>query len=340
MQTINPSDLKRKIKNNIRAGLNTMIWGGPGIGKSEIPQEVANELKMPLLDFRANLYDPVDVRGIPHIQAVQETGERFTRWAPPDVFPIKERDGEAGIMFIDELPTAPPATQNAFLQLLLTRQIGDYILPANWSIMAAGNEITDSAAVYQMPSPVRNRFSHFKLEVNLEDWVAWAFKNKINTDIIGFIQFRPGLLSKFMADEYAFPTPRSWSFVSKALKHQEDIVDHNDLFFSVASLVGDGPAGEFIAYKEIANKLPDIDKLIEDPTKYKVDENPAILYALSSGVSARACPEKMENIMKLNKKLPVEFQVILVKGCLALDQALKSNTHLRNWVTTNASVIL
>ena len=126
MNNINPNDLKSEIKDNIRTGLNTMIWGGPGIGKSDIPQQVADDLDIPLLDFRANLFDPVDVRGIPHIMQEQETGKRFTRWAVPDVFPIASRDGETGILFIDELPTAPPATQNAFLQLLLTRQIGDY----------------------------------------------------------------------------------------------------------------------------------------------------------------------------------------------------------------------
>ena len=86
MNNINPNDLKSEIKDNIRTGLNTMIWGGPGIGKSDIPQQVADDLDIPLLDFRANLFDPVDVRGIPHIMQEQETGKRFTRWAVPDCF--------------------------------------------------------------------------------------------------------------------------------------------------------------------------------------------------------------------------------------------------------------
>ena len=81
-----------------------MIWGGPGIGKSEIPEQVAREMGVPLIDFRANLFDPVDVRGIPYIKQIKETGKRFTSWAVPDVFPIAERDGERGILFIDELP--------------------------------------------------------------------------------------------------------------------------------------------------------------------------------------------------------------------------------------------
>ena len=77
MKSINPNDLKTEIKDNIRVGCNTMVWGGPGIGKSDIPQQVAKDLGVSLLDFRANLFDPVDVRGIPHIMQEKDSGKRF-----------------------------------------------------------------------------------------------------------------------------------------------------------------------------------------------------------------------------------------------------------------------
>lgn len=340
MHQIRPTELKNEIKLNIKAGINTMIWGGPGIGKSDIPQQVANELDVTLLDFRANLFDPVDVRGVPHIAQVKETGKRFTRWAVPDVFPITQRDGENGILFIDELPTAPPATQNAFLQLLLTKRIGDYELPQGWSIVAAGNRLTDSAAVYQMPSPVRNRLAHYELQPNHDDWCSWAISNNLSPTLVSFIRYRTNLLYDFNPDEYAFPTPRAWAFVDKKLKHTPDNASTDKLFYGVSSLVGDGPAGEFVAFKEIADKLPDIDALIDKPSTYKQDDNPALLYALTGAVAARACDTKMSNIMKLAKKIPVEFQVILVKGCLAVDKELKSNADVRTWIVDNANVVL
>ena len=340
MHTITPTRLVRQVKKNMRAELNTMIWGGPGIGKSEIPQQIADELNMPLLDFRANLFDPVDVRGIPHIRQVKETGERFTSWAPPDIFPMESRDGPTGIMLIDELPTAPPATQNAFLQLLLTREVGNYKMPKGWSVISAGNRITDGAAVYQMPTPVRNRLAHYELEPTLDDWVSWAYSNNINPDVIAFIQYRPNLLNSFDADQYAFPTPRTWSFVSRKLAVADDINDTEEMFYDVSSLVGDGPAGEFVAFKEIANKLPDLDALIANPTLYKKDDNPALLYALANGVASRATDANMENIMKINKKIPIEFQVVLIKACLTRDKSLKAHNDIRKWITENANVIL
>lgn len=340
MQSIKPSKLPGFIKTNLQAGLNTMIWGGPGIGKSEIVQQVADDLNFGLVDFRANLFDPVDVRGVPHIMQVKDSTKRYTRWAVPDVFPIEERDGQNGIMFIDELTTAPPATQNAFLQLLLTRKIGDYTLPTGWSVIAAGNRLTDAAAVYQMPAPLRDRFSHYELDVNYEDWCNWAASRRLDPTVISFIQYRTNLLYSFSADEYAFPTPRSWHFVSNVSSRLPDNMDTSDVFSAVASLVGDGAAGEFVAFKEVADNLPDIDELIEKPETYKKDDNPAILYALTGAVAARACEDKMENIMKVNKKLPVEFQVILVKGALAVEQDLRKNPEVKKWILDNANVIL
>ena len=324
MQTVTATDLKQEIRDNMRIGLNTMIWGGPGIGKSEIPQQVANELNIPLLDFRANLFDPVDVRGIPYTRddlSVASGAMKITSWAPPDIFPSEETHGPRGLFMIDELPTAPPATQNAFLQLLLTRQVGNYKMPDGWSCLAAGNRLTDGASVYQMPSPVRNRLMHYELEPSLDAWCEWALKNEVNTTLVSFMRYRPNLLYSFKADEYAFPTPRSWSFVDKRLRLTKNI-DDSRLFFGIAGAVGTGPAGEFLAFAKIADKLPDIDNLIANPSSYMPSEDPAVLYALTGAVASRAEESKLENIMKLGKKIPTEFQVVLVKSILAIDKAL------------------
>ena len=338
MHSIKPSHLKSEIKQNMQSGINTMIWGGPGIGKSEIPQQIADETNRTLLDFRANLFDPVDVRGVPYVAQLKETAKRFTRWAVPDVFPIENRDGTEGIFLIDELPTAPPATQNAFLQLLITREVGNYRLPDGWSIIAAGNRLTDAAAVYQMPSPVRNRLAHYELEADLEDWCHWDVSNGVDTSLVAFIRYRPNLLYDFNAENYAFPTPRSWSYVDKRLKLPN--VDEETLFYGVSSLVGDGPAGEYVAFREIYDALPDIDYLIDNPQSYKSDDSPAVLYALSGALAARACNEKMDNIVKVIKKMPTEFQVIAVKQSLIKDQTVLQHDAVDKWVSENSTVIL
>ena len=347
MHQIRPKHLFQEIINNMRAGLNTMIWGGPGTGKSEIPYQVADTLEQKLLEFRANLFDPVDVRGVPRVVKVKDQEKYFTSWAVPDVFPIAARDGERGIFFIDELPTAPPATQNAFLQLLLTRKVGDYHLPQGWSIIAAGNRLTDSAAVYQMPSPVRNRLAHYELEPNLDDWCEWAISNGVSDSLISFMRYRPGLLYSFDPDHYSFPTPRSWALVDKKLK-----INNNEetLFYGVSALVGDGPAGEYVAFRKIANELPDVDNLIEHPDKYKHDSDPALCYALTGALAVRAEEDKIGNIIKIGNKMETEYQVVLVKQCVQHDKANKANQTnpklvinspaIQKWIADNSNVVL
>ena len=189
-----------------------------------------------------------------------------------------------------------------------------------------------------MPSPVRNRLAHYELEADLDDWVEWAVSNGVNTSLISFIRYRPNLLYNFNPEDYAFPTPRSWSYVDKRLKLPK--VNEESLFYGVSALVGDGAAGEYIAFRQIYTSLPDIDDLIDNPHTYKKDESPAVMYALTGALAARACDAKMENIMKVIKKLPTEFQVITVKQSLIKDRSIIQHDAIDQWVSHNSTVIL
>ena len=115
----------------------TMLWGAPGIGKSAIVYQLAAELTWKVIDFRANIREPVDVRGIP----VADLKSGTTRWLSPDELPQVARDGECGILFIDEINTASPQMMAVLMQLILERRCGEYTLPEGWVIVAAGNRV-------------------------------------------------------------------------------------------------------------------------------------------------------------------------------------------------------
>ena len=103
-------------------------------------------------------------------------------------------------------------------QLVLDRRLGEYTLPEGWSIIAAGNRETDRAVTTRMPTPLRNRFTHLNFEVDVQEWCEWAIHSTICPEVIAFIRFKPDLLSAFDRDANAFPSPRSWEFVSRILK--------------------------------------------------------------------------------------------------------------------------
>ena len=336
MRSIRPSLLTNELRANARANIPTMVWGPPGIGKSQIAYQIANDLNAKLFELRANLFDPVDVRG--GLKVVeQEDGTYRTRYGVPEDYPDSNYGGNV-VLLVDELPNAPKATQNALLQLVLDKKIGTYTLPAGTAIIAAGNRSIDRAAVHEMPTPVKNRFAHYEIEANIDDWVAWAMQNNISPTIVSFLRYRPTQLHNLDARENAFPTPRAWEMVNRKLPFMGGNTDEE--FYGTASLIGDGPAGEFIAFKKSVDKMPDLDQIVQNPTYTQVPDDPSVLYAVSGALAPRADTNNFKEIMKYAKRMPAEYQVVLVRDSLAKDRELMQTDAFQQWTQDNANVLI
>jgi len=124
-------------------------------------------------------------------------------------------DGK-GILFLDELTSAPQMTQAGCYQLVLDRKLGEYVLPEGWVVIAAGNPASERGVHFAMPRPLRNRFVHIELEADLSDWCRWAVGASVRPEIIAFLRFKPDLLhaADTTSDANAWPTPRSWEMAS------------------------------------------------------------------------------------------------------------------------------
>ena len=214
------------------------VWGSPGVGKSSVVRQLAEALKVRLQDVRALLLDPVDLRGLPFLGS-----DGRSKWATPEFLP---QDG-AGILFLDELNSAPAMVQASCYQLVLDRKLGEYTLPEGWAIIAAGNRDSDRGATTRMPTPLRNRFVHLEFEVDMQDWSEWAIQAGIRPEVIAFLRFRPELISAFDREAQAFPSPRSWEFVSHILdsfgSQPNPTIEHE----VIAGAVGTGAATELSA---------------------------------------------------------------------------------------------
>jgi len=315
-----------------------MLWSAPGCGKSSIVKQVAQEAGIGLIDVRLLYFNPIDLRGIP--RANPET--KVTEWYLPDFLPRVERDGERGILFLDELPAAPPATQAASYQLTLDRKIGDYELPTGWKVVAAGNRMTDRAVTHRMPSPLANRMLHFDLDVSLDDWKEWAIDAGVHPTVIAFLSFRPELLYKFpdgAPEIKGFPTPRSWEFVSSL------IGEIGDSYELAASAVGEGAALEFMTFKKTADKLPSPEKIIDGEQDFKPD-SPDLMYALSSGLVSYIMvnftkPRVTRLFDYISFALPVEFQTLVITDLLRTKYHAKlySLQPFLKWAKDNAFII-
>jgi MoxR-like ATPase len=326
-----PSSLRTAIPKLLAKQRPAFLWGAPGVGKSDLVAQVAEDNKLELRDVRLSLLDPIDLKGFPTV----DTAKKQMKWLPADFLPKKGK----GLLFLDEMNQAPQSVQGAAYQLVLNRRIGEYELPEGWSVMAAGNRAGDRSIVHTMPSALANRFVHLDYDVNVDDWNIWAMQNKLHDDLRAFIQFRPNLLHSFdpLTNPRAFPSPRSWAFVNDIYK---DGYSDDDQLEMIKGTVGEGAAAEFSGFVRLIKDLPRVDQVLLDPDGTKVPESPAGMYAMVTALDSKATTNNLARIMKYTDRLPVEFQTVFVRSAIRRDPALTGTKCYMDWGIRNQSILL
>ena len=298
------------------------LWGSPGVGKSSVVRQAADRLTLDLVDVRATLLDPVDLRGLPTVV------DRRAEWCPPSFLP---RAGD-GVLFLDELAQAPPLVQAACLQLVLDRRVGEYTLPDGWSVVAASNRTDDRAGTHRLISPLLNRFVHLDLDVCPDDWQQWAVSAGVAPEVRAFLRFRPALLHQYdpASNPRAFPTPRSWQFVSDVLATTPPELLHR----VVGGCVGDGPAAEFVAYLKLCRELPDPDRVLTHPTTSPVPKEPAVLYALVGALveAVKRDGGLVPGFVTYAGRLPDEFALLAFRDAVAVQPTLVAHPSVQTWI--------
>lgn len=288
--TIRLSEAKKYIKHAaVRRKRPVMIWGPPGVGKSDIVESIVTDLvatgkKAKLYDMRLSMCEPTDIMGIPYYN--QDTGTMA--WAPPALLPkaSDNEDYDQVVLFLDELNGAAPAVQAAAYQLILNRRVGEYVLPDNVAVVAAGNRDTDKGVTYRMPKPLANRFVHFEVKVHFDDWAEWATDNGVLADVVGYLTAKKNDLFKFDAKspDHAFPTPRSWVFVSDLLKDSDEF-NEGELTDMIIGTIGQGTALSFSAHRKTSALLPDPSLILKGKVKELKTKELSAMYSLATSLA-------------------------------------------------------
>lgn len=317
-----------------------MLWGPPGVGKSQIIAGIARRHGARLVDIRLSQMEPTDLRGIPF-----KTSDDRVKWSVPEMLP-DSNSTEPGILFLDEINAAPPSVSAAAYQLILDRRLGEYVMPKNWAIFAAGNRQGDRGVTYAMPAPLANRFTHYHVEPNLDDWIAWALEHDIDERIMGFLRFRPDLLFRYdpAHNPEAFPSPRSWEYADRALKkfgHRPDLLTD-----TLQACVGDDVGVELKAYIDNMENLPDIDAILEG-REAGVPKTVDLQYGVAAALVRRAKQvagdmDKLANILKYARRFPQrEMGVMLVTDLhRAVGQPLFRVPEFVDWANSVAELML
>ena len=325
------SNLAKSISALVTQKVPTFLWGAPGVGKSSIVKHIAKEKNVGFIDLRLALMDPTDLKGIPFYDKESHSA----LWAPPAFLP---KDGE-GILFLDELNSAPPSVQSSAYQLILDRRVGEYELPDGWAIVAAGNRDGDRGVTYRMPAPLANRFVHFEMEVDVDDWRLWAFDNGIDERIIAYISYKNEHLFTFDAksDVKSFATPRSWEYVNSVLNSG---VDESILLEVLSGTIGRDIAVSFLSFTKVMYRLPDMEKILQTG-EGEYSEEVDVLYALSSGLVSRTIQDEsvVDNLLNYTLELKSEFAVMIIQDLQRSGMRMEHSAVFKEWVKKFAYIL-
>lgn len=323
------------------------LWGPPGIGKTDLVNQLAEEMDARLVVLKASELRPEDLAGVPFpyeegwtqfhpLRQLLELCEeypalvraRFEKLKAhgdlPEDAEFVEPDQSSVVLFLDEFSNAQPDMVAPFQYLVLNRRIGGiegYKLRDNVRIVAAGNREQDMAMAHDLTTPLKSRFLHVEVEPSIEEWIAWARENEVYPMVIAFVRQRESQFHDFdpKTKDRTYPCPRNWAMLSEAL-HNLDAADlpverKRALRRRQAEgLVGPGAAGEYIKFEEVAVNAPSADDIVEVPTKISTfEEQPDIaMVAIENLISAvRRDPDKyVDPGLEYVARMHAEFQTI------------------------------
>ncbi|WP_027659474.1 AAA family ATPase [Salinispora fenicalii] len=298
----------------VAADLPVLLWGEPGIGKTAALTQLAASLNLPLTTVIASVHEPSDFSGLPVIG--DDPATQGVPMAPPD-WAIRLVRAGRGLLFLDELSTAPPAVQAALLRLVLERRIGSLCLPAGVRIVAAANPRSSATDGWELSPPLANRFVHLQWSHDQEvvvrglggTWpratLPWLDPERLpeavtfaRRAVCGLLSARPGLVHRLPTSEAGrggpWPSPRSWEMTLRLIAFATAADTSREvLSMLVRGAVGDGPGLELLAGLDRMD-LPDPEVLLADPATAVLPERGDLRQAVLDAVveAVRRRPER------------------------------------------------
>ena len=284
------------------------IWGAPGIGKSAIVEQFANDVGLVCVSLLGSQLAPEDIIGVPQILDGRSV------FCPPRMI----AKDEPYCLFLDELNACSLEVQKAFYSLILERRIGEYHLPEGSIVIGACNRAQDNAITRPMSSALLNRMFHVEMTADSRIWLKWAAEHGIHRYVYDYICSRPDhLWSQPPKTEEPFSTPRSWHMLSDAIKSYGDDITDRALSVLANGCLTPSHATHFLAFvKQIRNQFS-VSKIMRGQQHWPdKPEDRDVLYFLAESFRARLAKELPPNRSGLtgdSKLLAVNAKALLTE---------------------------
>ena len=285
----------------VAARVPVLLWGAPGTGTTSAIRAMAKAAGLPCETVIAAIREPSDFSGLPVVVG------GVVHFAPPR---WAERLAAAGhgVLFLDEISTAPPAVQAALLRVVLERVVGDLDLPDGVVVVAAANPPEQAADGWDLSAPLANRFCHLDWHVEPAAFAmglaggfpvpavpalpaAWESQLPLGRGLVSaFVMVRPALTVDVPGDAAragrAWPSPRTWDLAARLWTAATAAGSSADARAAlVVGTVGDAAGLQFLTWLH-EQDLPDPEQVLADPAGFRVPDRPDRTYALLAAVAA------------------------------------------------------
>jgi len=328
-----------------------LIWGPPGVGKTETVKALIKAMKLHGEIVIASIREPSDFGGLPYLEV------DGVKLAPPQWAKRLVAAGD-GVLVLDEINSAAPATQQALLRVVLERVVGDCQLPPKLAMVAMANPPEHSSGKWDLTPELANRFLHLAFKLDPVTWsegmiAGWPLPSihklpdgweselpKSRSMMAGFIRHRPSLLLQQPQDESAagraWPSPRSLEMAATLLAACTAAGVNGETRAELLSgSAGAAFATEYFTWEKDQD-LPDPMALIEDPSSGKLPERGDRLFAaLGAVVAVIAATDNGDDALK-KKRWKAGWQVLARAAKIQLDVTTSAARGLANLRPQNA----
>lgn len=339
---LKPSQVMALIESRINHDIKrpVMVEGAPGVGKTQIMQQIANKIseasgeEFGFIAVHTPTLSPEDM-GVPGYTE-DRSGIEFK--TPNKTLPFVNSDfPERGILLIDELAQGDKATQKGLGNLLQERTVHGNPIKDGWFMVATGNRVQDRAGASQILSHVRNRMTTVEMNTNLDDWITWFQRSKyFKPEVAAFLRWKPELLNNFDPNHAASATPRAWA---EGIAPTIGSVTPDLEFAAFEGDIGDGPANEFIAFLQIYRDLPDLNKVLASPDKHKADYKANVKYALCGALAAKADKKNFGAVIEYTTRLGPEYGVCAIKEAISQKRELEETKEFVKWAVASRELL-
>ena len=308
-----PSKVKEYVELCMKARLVAFLQGSPGIGKSEIIKQLAEEYGLYVIDCRLSSMEPTDIQGLPYFNNGKAEFQPFSMF-PIEGTPIP--NGYTGwLLFLDEFNSASRATQAAAYKLVLDRMVGNHKLHDHCFVVAAGNKLSDNAIVNRLSTAMLSRVIHLNMEVNFDDWRDnYAIPHHIDERIIAYLSMYPNKLHEFdpEREDQTYCSPRTWTFVSKLIQANNGKVS-TDIIPLLGGAITIEHASAFVQFCKVYKNLITVEDIQKNPNLTPPSDI-ASLWAIVIHLINKTTLQNYLDIFAFMEKLPATLRVVYYKS--------------------------